>query len=47
MRLCIGPNDMQSLSIAVRCLTVCTEGGAYIEAMLPLSMLEGERRWVY
>ena len=42
MRLCIGPNEMQILSISVRCLTIYTEGGDDIEMVPALSRL-GEK----
>ena len=38
-RLCIGPNDMQSLSISVMCLTAYSEGGDDIESTPALSRL--------
>ena len=40
MRLCIGSNEMQSLSISVRCLTVHLEGGGNVEMLPVLSRLE-------
>ena len=41
MRLCIGLNEMQILSISVRCLTVYTESGGHIEMLPVLSRLGG------